>query len=132
MEYFEAFPGMEGREGEEGVPRDLKSGVVGFSEETVEESNLSAMLATDWYLRSRRISSSISFWVRFVTSNFSALALFQREKRISVVGREGEGEGDFGENMDKREGGEAFNAAIRCQPKSSWSSSGKKKIYTLL
>lgn len=53
--------------------------------------------------------------MRFGTSNFSALALFQREKRISVMGREGEGEGDFGENMDKRDGGGAFNAAIWCR-----------------
>ena len=42
---------------------------------------------TELKRRSRRISSSISFCARRRSSNFSALALFQRENRSSVGGR---------------------------------------------
>lgn len=74
------FPGIEEREGVEGVPVDLKVVVV-----AVAESGVLAMLWADSKRRWRRRSSSICCWVRRWRRNFSALGLFHLEKRISVV-----------------------------------------------
>lgn len=58
--------------------------------------------------RSRRISSSISCWERRCSLNFSALALFQREKRSSVD--DGLGVCGCGENIVRGGGGGSLSA----------------------
>ena len=60
LEYLEDFPGIEGFEGEEGVPVDLKVPAAEASLE-VSASSISAILVAESKRRSRRISSSISF-----------------------------------------------------------------------
>lgn len=84
MEYFDFLPGIEGLEGEDGDPVDLK--VVPVEDEGVAasaESCICAILVADSKRRSRRISSSISCWARRRSLKRSALALFHREKRIT-------------------------------------------------
>lgn len=86
MEYFEALPRIEGEEGEEGVPGDLYSGGGDDVKEgtVLTDSDGSAILVADWKRRWRRMSSSICFCWRWRRRKGSALALFQRENRISV------------------------------------------------
>lgn len=82
------LPGIEGLEGEEGVPMDLKNSPVAEpAVEGVAESGMSEILVAESKRRCRRMSSSICCKVRRRSLNFSALALFQREKRSSVGGR---------------------------------------------
>lgn len=100
LEYFEDFPGIEGRDGEDGVPIDLKVVVaVPPVEVVVALSLMLAIFEAESKRFSRRISSSISFRERLWWLNLSAFALFQREKRISVAGRllwDGHGGGKIG------------------------------------
>lgn len=81
LEYFEDLPGMEGREGVDGVPVDLKVSVVAVVVVVV------MILSAELKRLRRRSSSSISCWVRSWRMNFWALALFHRENRTSVAGR---------------------------------------------
>lgn len=86
MEYLDFLPGIEGEDGEEGVPMDLNVSV-SFRVEVVAVSGMLAIREAESKRRTRRMSSSISFWARRRASNFSALALYQRENRTSVGGR---------------------------------------------
>lgn len=88
MEYLDFLPGIEGEEGEEGVPMDLNVSVSFLVVVVaVAVSGMLAIREAESKRRTRRMSSSISFWARRRASNFSALALFQRENRTSMGGR---------------------------------------------
>lgn len=87
LEYLDFFPGIEGFEGREGVPMDLNVSLFEVVVELAAVSPLLAILVAESKRRSRRISSSISFWACRRSLNLSALALFQRENRTSVGGR---------------------------------------------
>lgn len=82
MEYLEDLEGIEGEEGGVGVPGDLGGGGGGGGEfggwEGLE------ILVRDWSLLWRRSWSEICFWWCWRRRKGWALALFQREKRISV------------------------------------------------
>lgn len=84
-EYFDFLPGIEGRDGDEGVPMDLNAVSASEVEESATETV--AILVAESKRRSRRKSSSISCWARRRWLNFSALALFHRANRTSVGGR---------------------------------------------
>lgn len=60
---------------------------VSFWVAVVAFSGMLAIREAESKRRTRRMSSSISFWARRRASNFSAFALFQRENRTSAGGR---------------------------------------------
>lgn len=84
LEYLDFFPGMEGRDGAEGVPVDLNVSTVASEEEGLAVCVMFSMAVKR---RVRRISASISSWARRRCSNFSELVLPQRENLTSVEGR---------------------------------------------
>lgn len=67
LEYFEDFPGIEGQDGDDGVPIDMKV-VVGVppAEVVVALSLIFAIFEAESKRFSRRISSSISFRERLL------------------------------------------------------------------
>ena len=80
---------MEGAEGAEGVPMDLKVSTeeVVVGEEGRPSSVSLTILVIELKRRSRRISYSICSCSRRRWLNFSAFALFHRENRTSLAGR---------------------------------------------
>lgn len=85
MEYLDFLPGIDGLEGDDGVPADLNT--VSEAAAADADSSIWAILAIELNRRSRRMSSSISSCALRRSLNSAALALFHREKRISVGGR---------------------------------------------